>query len=628
MNEQQKDQKTILLVEDEAMIAIMQKETLKKHRYNVIIAHSGENGIEVVRTTPYIDLILMDINLGKGRMDGIEAAEIILRDKEIPILFLSSYTQAEVVENTERITSYGYVVKDSGETVLLASIKMAFKLDDAHRKLKKREDELQESEEKYRNIFDNAIEGIFRTTIDGCFTGANSATARMLGYESPEELFSTITDMRSQFYAYPEDRDKFIGLLKKEGFLKNFEVQCRHKNGNIIWGILNVQLARDDQGNILYIEGMCQDITERKQAEEKLKQHTSAIEASMDGMAILNEDQQYVYMNKAHAEIYGYNMPKELIGKTWRVLYDEDELQRFDRDIMPELSQKGRWRGEARGKKKDGSPFHQEISLTAMDNNWLICVVRDITDRKKTEDKIQKLFAEKELLIREVHHRIKNNMTVIMSLLSLQSSMLKDPSAISSLEDARNRIRTMMILYDKLYRSTDFREISTKAYLASLMDEIVANFPNRGSVAIETHIDDFALDAKTLSPVGMILNELLTNAMKHAFPEEMFNVQSSTFKINKPAKITVTLTEKQDSEPRTLNVEHRTLAQQVTLSKQFTLIVQDNGVGIPESIDIATTTGFGLQLADILTQQLEGAIRIERQNGSRFILSFDISGIE
>ena len=136
MHDQQEKQKTILLVEDEAVIAMIEEQALKRHGFNVIVASSGEKAINIVKNTKDIDLILMDINLGKGKMDGTEAAEIILKDNDIPVLFLSSYTQAEVVQKTEQITSYGYVVKDSGETVLITSIKMAFKLFDAYQRLK------------------------------------------------------------------------------------------------------------------------------------------------------------------------------------------------------------------------------------------------------------------------------------------------------------------------------------------------------------------------------------------------------------------------------------------------------------------------------------------------------------
>ncbi|MEI6842815.1 MAG: PAS domain S-box protein, partial [Methanomicrobiales archaeon] len=131
------------------------------------------------------------------------------------------------------------------------------------------------------------------------------------------------------------------------------------------------------------------DSTKRRQAEGLLRQQTDAMEAAMDGMAVLNGDQKYIYVNKAHVRIYGYDTASELIGASWRVLYDNDELVRFEQKIMPELIQKGHYHGRARGMKKDGSTFPQELSLTALDNGGLICVVRDVTNRKRAEDALQ-----------------------------------------------------------------------------------------------------------------------------------------------------------------------------------------------------------------------------------------------
>ena len=137
--------KKILLVEDEALIAMDEAQMLKKYGYEVVTAYNGEKAIKAVDSDPEISLILMDIDLGRG-MDGTETAERILSKKDIPVVFLSSHTEPEVVEKTEKITSYGYVVKNSGETVLDASIKMAFRLFDARMKEKEKEIKLIESE--------------------------------------------------------------------------------------------------------------------------------------------------------------------------------------------------------------------------------------------------------------------------------------------------------------------------------------------------------------------------------------------------------------------------------------------------------------------------------------------------
>ena len=132
-----------------------------------------------------------------------------------------------------------------------------------------------------------------------------------------------------------------------------------------------------------------QELADRKLADAKLRQQTDAMDAAIDGMAILNAESENIYLNKAHVKVYGYENAGELIGKSWRILYDSDVLQRFDQEIMPEFSRKGYWYGEAIGKKKDGSKFPQDLSLTAMADGGLICVVRDITDRKQVEEQLQ-----------------------------------------------------------------------------------------------------------------------------------------------------------------------------------------------------------------------------------------------
>ncbi len=208
---------------------------------------------------------------------------------------------------------------------------------------------------------------------------------------------------------------------------------------------------------------------------------------------------------------------------------------------------------------------------------------------EESENKIKMLLAEKEIILKEVHHRIKNNMSTINAFLILQADIINEPSAIKALEDAGNRVQSMMVLYDKLYRSAGFNKLSVKEYLPSMIDEIVSNFPNRNSVKIVKNIDDFLLDAGRLQPLGIIINEIITNSMKYAFMD----------KDNGIISITASLKE-----------------------KNATFIVEDNGPGLPESIDLEHSTGFGLQLLRILTEQLKGTIQIERAGGTKFIIGF------
>lgn len=165
-------------------------------------------------------------------------------------------------------------------------------------------------------------------------------------------------------------------------------------------------LANSDGEKVGAVETL-QDITERRETEEKLKKRMSAIEASIDGIAILDENEVYTYLNEKHAEIYGYGSPEELIGKTWRILYDEEEQKRFENEIMPMIIEGGEWRGEATGMKRDGTKFPQELSLTGLEDEGLICIVRDITEKRKAKRRLQENKKKVER-IHEVSSRLQN----------------------------------------------------------------------------------------------------------------------------------------------------------------------------------------------------------------------------
>ena len=207
----------------------------------------------------------------------------------------------------------------------------------------------------------------------------------------------------------------------------------------------------------------------------------------------------------------------------------------------------------------------------------------------QSEIKIKSMLTEKEILLKEVHHRIKNNMNTIKSLLFLQADSLQDPTVVAALNDAESRVESMMLLYDKLYRSDGFRELSVKEYLPLLVDEIISNFPNKEIVKVEKHIDDFILDADTLSPLGIIINELLTNIMKYAFTGR----SSGLIIISASSK-----------------------------DKHTRLVIEDNGIGLPKVFDFKNSTGFGMQLVSMLTEQIKGSISVERVNGTKFVLEF------
>ena len=253
------------------------------------------------------------------------------------------------------------------------------------------------------------------------------------------------------------------------------------------------------------------------------------------------------------------------------------------------------WPAHIRGQqhRKDGSSYTVEINNQFIPSHGgrFVSFLHDITGRKAAAEEIKRQLSEKETLLKEVHHRIKNNMNAVIGIMHLQSAALKDLSAIEAINDARSRVSSMMVLYDKLYRSDDFKNISFKEYITPLIDEIIDIFPNKSIVKMRKSIDDFMLDARKISHIGIIINELLTNTMKHAFEgkEAGLITMSAAVKDNR-----------------------------------VTIAVHNDGHAISESIDIATSNGFGLQLIDMMTRQLRGTIRIERDNGTKFILEFGL----
>ncbi len=218
-------------------------------------------------------------------------------------------------------------------------------------------------------------------------------------------------------------------------------------------------------------------------------------------------------------------------------------------------------------------------------------VNQDISKRTWAEEEIKKQLAEKEILLKEVHHRIKNNIASIGGLLSLHMKALTSPEAIAALQDAIGRVDSMSLLYEKLLLGENFRDASVKNYIESLATSVISLFPDLAKVKLNLDVVDFKLDPKRLFPLGIIINELLTNIMKHAFAGK------------KSGAITLSLAKD---------------------GARVTLTLQDNGVGLPAGFDIRASKGFGLTLVKMLSQQLQGSFTIEKQKGTRCRLEFTL----
>ncbi|MFO7447294.1 MAG: PAS domain S-box protein, partial [Ignavibacteriaceae bacterium] len=422
--------KTILLVEDEAMIAMLETRELKNYGYDVIHAMNGPRAIESIRDNKaLIDLILMDINLGHD-LDGTEVAKIILKEHDIPILFLSGHIEREIVTKTEDITSYGYVVKNSGITVLDASIKMAFRLHaanlDLKRKSKKIEDkdtELQHYEKRYRRLFESAKDGILILSAEtGIIVDVNPFLIELLGYSRGEFLNKSIWD---------------ISAFK------------------------NIDYA---------------------------KQLFKAL-----------QDKKYVRYD---------NLPLET---------------------------------------SDGRIIHVEFisNVYLVDSDKVIqCNIRDITSRMHFEKSLTDDIEKKEGLLKELQHRTKNSFNMITSLINLRSGVIDSEETKNVLEELNLRVKSVSDLYSLLNETDTFYEVHLKTYCNKVIESALSLSKN---ITINSSIDNIVVPTQIAALIGMILVELLSNAIKYAFP---------------------------DSRQGIINIELK------TSDNGILLLVEDNGIGL------------------------------------------------
>ena len=227
--------------------------------------------------------------------------------------------------------------------------------------------------------------------------------------------------------------------------------------------------------------------------------------------------------------------------------------------------------------------------------NSILIIDTDITDRKNATDRLKSSLNEKKILIKEIHHRVKNNMQIITSLLNLQIQHLDGEEIVAAtvLKESQNRVRSMAMIHEKLYLSKDFTHIRFEDYIKRLLSDLLYSYnTNLDQVKLVVDVEDVNLNMETAVPCGLIISELISNSLKYAFPEE------------KKGQIKVSL-------------------QQVPQDPRFILTVADDGVGLPPDLDLKNITTLGLELVYNLTQQIDGEIELDCSQGTKFKIRFN-----
>jgi PAS domain S-box-containing protein len=361
------------------------------------------------------------------------------------------------------------------------------------------EAELHQAEEKYRNIYENATEGIFQATLDGRFITANPSLASMHGYSSPEELMHSITDIGAQLYADPADREALIDLIRVQGGVQNYEVKMRGRDGSIRWVSINSRMARGSAGGSIYHEGTMRDITKRKEAEEALaeseKRYRTAIELSNDGVAITRQ-YRHLYVNRRFVEMFGYDSPEEIVGQPITAFIHPDDQERVSNINLR------RWAGEPvppryefRGITKDGRTIFIEVSATGIiyqNEPVSLAYLRDVTERKLVEEaqlrshrELEQLNRVKTKAVNHISHELKTPLAVIQGNIRVlrrkTETSLVDANLdgiLDALERNAERLLRIQRETDEMFRASQELEATTLTDELDLLRQRLDGFGN------------------------------------------------------------------------------------------------------------------------------------------------------
>jgi PAS domain S-box-containing protein len=480
------------------------------------------------------------------------------------------------------------------------------------------EDALRESESNYRSLFENSPISLWQEDF-----------SRLPGYFA-ELREAGVTDFADYFARHPAEvancakltrvidvNQKTLDLFdadSKDAFFGNLEKIFTESSFSAFSGIL-VALAEgrtifetegcnrtlDDEEKCFLIRYSVLpsavqsfdsvivsliDITERREAEDALRILGKALETTRVGITIVNLDGEIIFTNPAEAIMHGYEI-EELLGQKVNILGPPA----LRTDFPGEKMQTGQ--RETLNLRKDGSLFPVQlvsdlVADAAGNPMAVVTVCEDITDRKETEARLKTSLAEKEVLLKEVHHRVKNNLQIISSLINLQMTNVAEANTRAELNATRNRIRSMAMIHEQLYQSENLSQINFDEYVRTVSRQLRSLYNvNPEKVNLVFEVDAVSLDVDVAIPCGMIINELITNALKYAFPNE----QSGEIRI----------------------VFRRDTATTV-------LSVEDNGIGMAPEIDLSCVETLGLQLVRGLAQQLKGTVTIERNSGTRVVI--------
>jgi PAS domain S-box-containing protein len=585
----------------------------------------------------------LDYKVGTNKNDEIgllsQAFDKMTKNLKMSKDKIEKYTGRLENKVEKRTVELNEKIKES-EIQRIATVNIANDLEEVNISLqdeiserKKAEKSLRESEGKYRLLAENTLDCIWKMDKDLKFTYINQSILPLLGYTREEWTGGKLAEHCSK-----KEMHHFMDIVenelrKKDTYSAMFEMNLFHKDGREIPLEILGKILLDKSNKVAGFQGNARDITERIQADrtrQALYNIANAVNTTKDLQELFDEIQNQLssvidttncfvafYDEKTGALTLPYEKDEEdnfdsfPTGKTmtaYNIQYGKPLLA--TKEFMNQLTEEGKiddigtmckiWLGVPL-KVEDKiiglvvvQSYDDPNLYTEKDLEILSFVSDEIAlaiEHKKAEDRIVNSLKEKEILLMEVHHRVKNNMQIISSLLKLQAGYVKDKEALELFRNSQNRVKSMSLIHEKIYRSKDLASVDFEDYVKSLSYNLFSNYGiNTNKVHLELKVAKHSIDMNKAIPCGLIVNELLSNSLKHAFPK------------GKSGKVVVGLSINQKDE--------------------FELTVEDNGIGMQKEIDLDNLDSLGLQLIDALTSQLKGKIFFESNNGMKTKLVF------
>lgn len=585
----------ILLVEDEAILAISQSEFLKNKGYSVQYVSNSNDAYDHITSGERVDLILMDINLSDG-MDGIQLAEKILSYREIPILFVSGYSDNKILDRVCKVKHYGYVPKISSPDIVECMIQSALQLYQAEQTLAFREKEL-------RITFEAMGDGVIVLSPEGLVREINHKALDMLGYQKSDVIEKDLTsflylvqaDARIRVsYSFLNSSNKLIDTERRNDLII---VSRSGRETHVTETISPILDAEKNLNGIVIVFRETPNSPVMVPPKDGESLYAKVFQLSPIPMAISTlKDGTYLDVNSSMETVFQLEKSK-VIGRKTEEFKDWSNPEQIER-LNKVYQEKGRMSGERMSvKHADGNQYEVLVFSQAFEiagERFILWINLDVTKILDMEGRLAKSVEEKDVLLKELQHRVKNTLAIISGLLNLESFKVENEVAKQSFLNAQSRIMSMSKVYENLYQSEDLESVDLRKYIEDLVFSLHDIFVlNPTKIRFDVKLEDIRLDLKRTLPLGLILNELLTNALKYAYPND------------KGGDVRIHLSRSNEN---------------------IILSVGDDGDGLPDSVNIEKGNHFGYELIRSLTSQLKGVFSSvsKKGEGLNIMISFPL----